>query len=107
MDVKRELQKIEKLMENIKKYHNSSMSEHEDVLFNLATIRVEIDLPGIIFRFLENIDRDKLIIDLNECKKHLDNSILEDKSRSKNIELIRLCKYIDYLINYMIMTLRP
>jgi hypothetical protein len=52
-------------MENIKKYHNSSMSEHEDILFNLATIRVEIDLPGIIFRFVENIDRDKLIIDLN------------------------------------------
>jgi hypothetical protein len=107
MDVKRELQKIENLMENIKKYHNSSMSEHEDILFNLATIRVEIDLPGIIFRFLENIDRDKLIIDLNECKKHLDNSILEDRSISKNIELIRICKYIDCLINYMIITLRP
>ncbi|CAN1530262.1 hypothetical protein MCEREM21A_01382 [Sphingomonadaceae bacterium] len=107
MDVKRELQKIEKLMENIKKYHNSSMSEHEDVLFNLATIRVEIDLPGIIFRFLENIDRDKLIIDLNECKKHFDNSILEDKLRSKNIELIEFCKCIDSLINYIIKNLRP
>lgn len=107
MDVKRELQKIEKLMENIKKYHNSSMSEHEDVLFNLATIIVEVDLPGIIFRFLENIDRDKLIIDLNECKKHFDNSILEDKLRSKNIELIEFCKCIYSLINYIIKNLRP
>jgi hypothetical protein len=106
MDVNSKLQEIENLLNKIQINYTNSMSESEEILFHLATIRIEID-PGIIYRFVRNFDKKDLLIDLKKCKNHLDNSLKEDKLRSKNKEIIRLYKDIDLLIQYMILKSIP
>ena len=60
MDVNSKLQEIENLLNKIQINYTNSMSESEEILFHLATIRIEIDLPGIIYRFVRNFDKKDL-----------------------------------------------
>jgi len=80
MDVNSKLQEIENLLNKIQINYTNSM---------------------------RNFDKKDLLIDLKKCKNHLDNSLKEDKLRSKNKEIIRLYKDIDLLIQYMILKSIP